>query len=102
MFFHCQIRAALQKNALSKGQKQGYFELCDALQVYQRRFVAERTFAWADKFKRLLIRFERYDAHFLGAHYLAFTMINLRHVIAQEVASEDKKDQASEERTHQC
>ncbi len=71
-------------------------------QVYQRRFVAERTFAWADKFKRLLIRFERYDAHFLGAHYLAFTMINLRHVIAQEMASEGKKDNASEERSHLC
>lgn len=56
-------------------------------QVYRQRFTAERTFAWADKFKRLLIRFERYDAHFLGAHYLAFTMINLRHVIAQDLAT---------------
>jgi transposase len=50
--------------------------------VYKRRFVAERSFAWVDKFKRLLIRFERKAAHFLGAHYLAFTMINLRHILA--------------------
>ena len=50
-------------------------------EVYRNRFIAERTFAWVDKYKRLLIRFERYDACFLGAHYIAFTMINLRHVL---------------------
>jgi len=53
-------------------------------EVYQLRFCAERTFAWIDKFKRLLIRFERYDACFLGAHYLAFTMINLRHILDEK------------------
>lgn len=51
-------------------------------EVYKRRFVAERSFAWVDKFKRLLIRFERKDAYFLGAHHIAFTMINLRHRLA--------------------
>jgi transposase len=50
--------------------------------VYKPRWVAERTFAWVDKFKRLLIRFERRDAYFLGAHHIAFAMINLRHLIA--------------------
>ncbi len=29
------------------------------LEVYKQRFVSERTFAWIDKFKTLLIRFER-------------------------------------------
>lgn len=53
--------------------------------VYERRFCAERTFAWVDKFKRLLIRFERYDACFLGAHYVAFALINLRHVLAADL-----------------
>jgi len=52
--------------------------------VYRRRFCAERTFAWVDKFKRLLIRFERFDACFLGAHYIAFTMINLRHKLDEK------------------
>jgi len=51
-------------------------------EVYKRRFVAERSFAWVDKFKRLLIRFERKAIYFLGAHYIAFTMINLRHILA--------------------
>ena len=57
--------------------------------VYAGRFSAERTFAWVDKFKRLLIRFERYDACFLGAHYLAFALINLRHRLAAEVDNDD-------------
>ena len=35
--------------------------------VYKNRFVAERSFAWLDKFKRLLIRFEQKDAYFLAA-----------------------------------
>lgn len=50
--------------------------------VYKNRFVAERSFAWLDKFKRLLIRFERKDAYFLAAHHLAFALINLRHILA--------------------
>jgi transposase len=53
-------------------------------EIYHRRFCAERTFAWVDKFKRLLIRFERYDTCFFGAHCIAFTMINLRHVLDQK------------------
>lgn len=51
-------------------------------EVYNRRFTAERTFAWVDKFKQLLIRFERKDVYWLGAHFMAFTMINLRHLLA--------------------
>lgn len=56
--------------------------------VYAGRFCAERTFAWVDKFKRLLIRFERYDVCFLGAHYLAFALINLRNILTQDDESE--------------
>lgn len=56
--------------------------------VYADRFCAERTFAWVDKFKRLLIRFERYDACFLGAHQLAFALINLWDVLAQDGENE--------------
>jgi transposase len=62
---------------LKRGRKR-WFEP----QVYKRRFVAERSFAWVDKFKRLLIRFERKDIYFLGGHYIAFAMINLRHRVA--------------------
>ena len=51
--------------------------------VYQKRFVTERTFAWIDKFKRLLIRFERKKTYLLGFHLLAYTLINLRHLLAK-------------------
>jgi hypothetical protein len=49
--------------------------------VYKRRFTAERSFAWIDKFRALLIRFDRRDTYFLSGHHIAFAMINLRNVI---------------------
>ncbi len=51
--------------------------------IYKNRFAIERTFAWIDKFKRLLIRFERKANYFLGFHYIAFTLINLRNVLSK-------------------
>jgi transposase len=51
--------------------------------VYKHRFVSERSFAWMDKFRHFLIRFDRKDSYFLGAHFIAFAMINLRHKFAQ-------------------
>jgi len=50
--------------------------------VYKDRFASERTFAWIDKFRALLFRFDRKDACFLGGHHIAFAMINLRHVLS--------------------
>ena len=51
--------------------------------VYKHRFVSERTFARIDKFKTLLIRFERKAAYCLGFHHLAFALINLRGAFAK-------------------
>ena len=53
------------------------------VEIYKHRFTCERTFAWIDKFKALLIRFDRKDVYFLGAHFIAFAMVNLRHIIQQ-------------------
>jgi transposase len=50
--------------------------------VYKKRFSSERTFAWVDKFRALRVRDDRKNAHFLGAHHLAFALINLRHLLA--------------------
>lgn len=66
-----------------KGPKRGRPRLFHA-EVYQRRFTSERSFAWVDKFRALLIRFDRKDAYFLGGHYVAFAMINLRHWFAMK------------------
>ena len=46
--------------------------------LYKLRFIVERTFAWEDKFKRLLLRFETKQSHCLGFKLIAFTLINLR------------------------
>ena len=46
--------------------------------VYKDRFASERTFAWIDKFRALLVRFDIKKIYFMGSHFLAFTLINLR------------------------
>jgi transposase len=51
--------------------------------VYKHRFVSERSFAWIDVFKTLLIRFERKAAYCLGFHHLGVALINLRNVLAK-------------------
>jgi hypothetical protein len=38
----------------------------------------ERTFAWEDRCKRLLLRFERIQQRHSGLQLLAYTLINLR------------------------
>jgi hypothetical protein len=53
--------------------------------IYKRRFSSERSFAWIDKFRALLVRFDRKVAHVLAAHHIAFSLVNLRHIFAQKV-----------------
>jgi hypothetical protein len=64
-----------------KATKRGRKRLFNA-QIYKQRFASERSFAWIDKFRALLIRFDRKDLYFLAGHHLAFAMINLRHLLA--------------------
>jgi transposase len=45
----------------------------------ERFFTIERVFAWEDKFKRLLLRFERISRLHYALKSLAYTLINLRH-----------------------
>ena len=50
--------------------------------IFAERFqTIERVFAWEDKFRRLLIRFERLSKLHYAFKTLAYTMINLRHFI---------------------
>jgi hypothetical protein len=44
-----------------------------------RQLCVERTFAWEDKFKRLLLRFEFKQQRHYGMKLMAYTLINLRH-----------------------
>jgi hypothetical protein len=48
--------------------------------IFEERFrTIERVFAWEDKFRRLLLRFERISVLHYAFKTLAYTMINLRH-----------------------
>jgi hypothetical protein len=47
--------------------------------IHALRLCVERTFAWEDKFKRLLLRFEFKQQRHYGMKLMAYTMINLRH-----------------------
>lgn len=47
-------------------------------QIYKKRFVIERTFAWQDTYRKLVICYEKLLCTHLGFKYLAYSMINLR------------------------
>jgi transposase len=48
--------------------------------IYQQRFAIERTFAWQDTYRKLVIRYETLEATHTGFKYLAYSLINLRAV----------------------
>lgn len=47
-------------------------------QIYKQRFTIERTFAWQDTYRKLVIRYEKLEATHTGFKYLAYAMMNLR------------------------
>jgi transposase len=60
-----------------KAAKRGRKRLFNAA-IHTLRLRVERTFAWEDKFKRLLLRFEHIQQRHYGMKLLGYTMINLR------------------------
>jgi hypothetical protein len=47
--------------------------------IHSLRLRVERTFAWEDKFKRWLLRFECIQQRHYGMKLIAYMLINLRH-----------------------
>jgi transposase len=80
-FNHQFIPNIVENTRSRKKPKRGRKRLFNP-EVYKLRFSSERTFAWIDKFRALLVRFDRKVAHFMGAHYIVYTLINLRHLLA--------------------
>jgi transposase len=60
-----------------KTTKRGRKRLFNAA-IHALRVQVERTFAWEDKFKRLLLRFERIQQRHYGMKLMAYMLINLR------------------------
>ena len=50
------------------------------LRRYQRRWKIERLFAWLQNYRRLVTRYERHAANFLGFVQLGCIVILLRHL----------------------
>ena len=76
--FNAGLRPNIKENPRNRQKpKRGRKRFFDAV-LYKLRFIVERTFAWEDKFKRLLLRFETKQIHHLGFKLIAFTLINLR------------------------
>ena len=51
---------------------------CFNVAIHALRMRVERTCAWEEKFKRLLLRFERIQQRHSGMKVMAYTLINLR------------------------
>ncbi len=49
-------------------------------QLYKRRYVIERTNAWIDGFKMLLVRYEGRVTTWLQQHFMAFAILLLRNI----------------------
>lgn len=49
--------------------------------LYKRRYRVERTFAWADSYRKLSQRYEILEATHLGFRYLAYAMMNLKTMV---------------------
>jgi hypothetical protein len=76
--FHAGLLPHLPENPRNRQRpKRGRKRLCNAA-MHALRMRVERTFAWADTFKRLLLRFERIQRRHYGMKLLAYTWINLR------------------------
>jgi transposase len=49
------------------------------LRRYRKRWKVERTFAWLQNFRRLLVRQDRFISIYLGFFHLACALISLRY-----------------------
>ena len=78
--FNCDMVPNINPNSRGrKSQKRSRKALFDPA-IFKERFrTIERVFAWEDKFRRLLLRFERISQLHYALKTLAYTMINLRH-----------------------
>jgi transposase len=61
------------RKTTKRGRKRFFNE-----EIHALRMRVERTFAWEDKFKRLLLRFERIQQRHYGMKLMAYTLMNLR------------------------
>ena len=75
--FNAGMKPNIKENSRNrKTTKRGRKRLFD--DALYLRFTIERVFAWEDKFKRLVLRYETKQKRHLGFKLIAFSLINLR------------------------
>jgi transposase len=76
--FNAGLIPNMKENLRNRKQtKQGRKCLFNAA-IHTLRTRVDRTFAWEDKFKRLLLRFEHIQQRHFGMKWMAYTLINVR------------------------
>lgn len=85
MIFNSNMKPNINENKRNKKKTKRGRKSLFSPEIFKERFqTIERVFAWEDKFKRLIVRFE----HLSHVHYamkmLAFSLINLRYFTVRE------------------
>ena len=74
------MRPNINENKRNRKQTKRVRKRLFSKEIFKERFkTIERVFAWEDKFKRLIVRFERLSHVHYAMKILAFSLINLRH-----------------------
>jgi transposase len=82
VIFHAGLIPNIPENPRNrKTTKRGRKRFFNAA-IHALRDRVERTFAWEDKFKRLLLRFEHIQHRHYGMKLMAYTLINVRRFCA--------------------
>ena len=51
--------------------------------IYKERYKIERCNAWQDKYRKVVVRYEKLQSTTMGFHYLAYSMVNFRWVFGK-------------------
>jgi hypothetical protein len=76
--FNAGIIPNIKENPRNRKRTKRGRKRCFNEAIYALRMQVEQTFAWEDKFKRLLLRFERLQQRHYGMKLMAYTLVNLR------------------------
>ena len=74
-----EIEANIADNPRNSSELSEEYQYFDE-QLYKERYVIERTNAWLDGFKGLLIRYEKKIKSWMAQHWMAFSVLLLRKI----------------------
>lgn len=80
MIFNSGMKPNINENKRNRKHSKRGRKRMFSQEIFEERFrTIERLFAWEDKFKRLLLRFERFSEQHYAMKTIVYTLINLRH-----------------------